>query len=85
MLTVENGEKLLSNFTIDGELIQRRNSTKYLGVYIDNQLKWKGHIFQVSSKIVRAIGYIKYARKLLPRETLIMLYYLYYRARGASL
>ena len=70
----ENGENLLTNFTLDGEPIQQKNSTKYLGVQIDNQLKWKDHRSQVSSKVVRAIGYIKYARKLLPRETLRMLY-----------
>ena len=73
-LTDENGENLLPNFTLDGETIQHKNATKYLGVQIDNQLKWKDHISQVSSKVVRAIGYIKYARKFLPRETLRMLY-----------
>ena len=74
MLIDKNGEKLLSNFTLDGEPIQHKNATKYLGAQIDNQLKWKDHISQVSSKVVRAIGYIKYARKFLPRETLRMLY-----------
>ena len=74
MLTDENGENLLPNFTLDGEPIQHKNAAKYLCVQIDNQLKWKDHISQVSSKVVRAIGYIKYARKSLPRETLRILY-----------
>ena len=43
-LTDENGENLLPNFTLDGEPIQHKNATKYLGVQIDNQLKWKDHI-----------------------------------------
>ena len=73
-LTDENGENMLPNYTLDGEPIQLKNATKYLGVQIDNQLKWKDHISQVSSKVVLAIGYIKYARKFLPRETLRMLY-----------
>ena len=64
----------MPNFTLHGEPIQHKNATKYLGVQIDNQLKWKDHISQVSSKVVHAIGYIKYARKFLPRETLRMLY-----------
>ena len=67
MLIDENGEKLLSIFTPDGETILQRNSTKYLGVQIDNQLKLKDHISQVSPEVVRAIGYIKYARMFLPR------------------
>ena len=73
-LTDDNGENLLPNSTLDGEPIQHKNATKYFGVQIDNQLKWKDHISQVSSQVVRAIGYIKYARKFLPREALRMLY-----------
>ena len=73
-LTDENGENLLPKFTLDGETIQHKNATKYSGIQIDDQLKWKDHISQVSSKVVRAIGYIKYATKFLPRETLRMLY-----------
>ena len=73
-LTYENGENLLPNFTLEGKPIQHKNATKYIGVQIDDQLKWKDHISQVSSKVVGAIGYIKYARKFLPRETLRMLY-----------
>ena len=42
MLTDENGEKLLPNFIIDGEgTYSTKSSTKYLGVKIDNQLKYK--------------------------------------------
>ena len=52
----------------------QENSTKYLGVQIDNQLNGKDHISQVSAKVVRAIGYIKCARRFLPRETLGLLY-----------
>ena len=77
MLTDENGEKLLPNFAIDGKpfpINSTKNSTKYLGGQIEYQLKWKDNIFQVSCKVVRAIRYIKYARKFLPRETLRMLY-----------
>ena len=74
MITDENGEKMLPNFNLDGELIQQKNATKYLGAQIDNQLIWKDHISQVSSKVARAIGYIKYARRLFPREILRMLY-----------
>ena len=55
MLTDENGEKMVSIFTPDEELILQRNSTKYLGVQIDNQLKWKDRRSQVSSEVVRAI------------------------------
>ena len=62
MQTDENGEKLSPNFTIEGDTIRQKNPTKYLSVQIDNQLKRKHRISQVSSKVVNAIGYIKYAK-----------------------
>ena len=54
MLIDENGEKQLSNFTL-WELIQQKDVTKYLGVQIDTQLKWKDHISQVSSEFILSV------------------------------
>ena len=34
----ENGKNLLPSFTLDGEPIQHKNATTYLGVQIDNRL-----------------------------------------------
>ena len=74
MLTSENGEKLLTDLTIDGDSFQQNNSTKGLGVQMDNHLNWKENIFLLSSKVVCAIGYIKHTRQFLPREILKILY-----------
>ena len=49
-LIYENGEKLLPHLTIDGETIQQKNATKYIGVQVDNQ----------NAKII----YLKYHLKL---------------------
>ena len=48
--------------------------TKYLGVYIDNALDWKKHIQAVSKKISHFLGMIKYAKRVLPSESLGNLY-----------
>ena len=53
------------------EIIQK---TKYLGVQIDNSLNWKEHIKTVSTKVSRAIGFLKHAKTFLPKETLKTLY-----------
>ena len=37
--------------SIDGELINEVDKTKFLGVLIDNKLTWKQHIAYVSGKI----------------------------------
>ena len=48
--------------------------TKYLGVHIDNTLDWKNHIQEVSKKISRSLGLIRYAKRFLPFESLKNLY-----------
>ena len=55
MLLDKNGEKLLPDFTSDGESIQQKNSTKYLLVQIGNQLKCKDLISQVPCEVLRAV------------------------------
>ena len=48
--------------------------TKYLGVQIDQDLDWKEHIKYVASKVSKSIGFLKYAKSLVPSTTLINLY-----------
>ena len=48
--------------------------TRYLGVNIDSSLNWKVHIKAISSKVSRAIGFLKHARNFLPQDTLKTLY-----------
>ena len=59
---------------ISGEPIAQKASVKYLGVNIDNKLKWKDHIKTVASKVTRAIVMIRYTKKFIPKHTLKMLY-----------
>ena len=48
--------------------------TKYLGVQIDCSLDWKEQIKAVSSKVSRAVGFLRHAKSFLPEETLQTLY-----------
>ena len=50
------------------------DNVKYLGVQIDRHLAWDEHIHFVRSKVSRAIGFLKYAKKLLPQDTLSKIY-----------
>ena len=36
--------------------------TRYLGVQVDNSLDWNEHIKAISSKVSRAIGFLKYEK-----------------------
>ena len=55
----------------DVEVVKK---TQYLGVQIDCCLDWKEQIKAVSSKVSRAVGFLKHAKSFLPKETLQTLY-----------
>ena len=55
--------------------IQEVKETKFLGVIIDNKLKWSAHIMYISKKISKGIGIILKARKVFNMETLLSLYH----------
>ena len=53
------------------EVVQK---TKYLGVKIDCSLDWKEQIKAVSTKVSRAIGFLRHAKSFLPMTSLKTLY-----------
>ena len=59
---------------MNGSIINRVNSIKYLGVIIDHKLNWIEHIAYVKNKISKGVGILFRARHLLCRS-LINLYY----------
>ena len=53
------------------EVVQK---TKYLGVQIDCCLNWKEQIKAVSTKVSRAIDFLRHAKSFLPQASLKILY-----------
>ena len=45
-----------------------------MGVQLDQDLIWNEHVRFVCAKVSRAVGFLKYAKKLLPQETLSHIY-----------
>ena len=43
---------------IDNNRISLVNTTKFLGVMLDNNLSWKEHIGYISNKLAKSIGII---------------------------
>ena len=61
--------------TFNGTIIHRVTSIKFLGVFVDEHSNWKKHILHVSSKISRSIGIMNRLCYVLPKSTLLTLYY----------
>ena len=59
----------LNNVTID-----RMETVKYLGVYIDSGLKWAAHIVRLTFTISRNIGIISRVKYFLNKQSLLLLY-----------
>jgi hypothetical protein len=53
------------------------NSTKFLGLIIDNSLSWKDHITALTSKLNKACYTIRLLKPFLPMDTLRMIYFSY--------
>jgi len=58
----------------EDDIIEQVTQFKYLGVMLDNTLKFDKHIEFVFAKLARTIGYITQIKKYLPKQVLILLY-----------
>lgn len=62
------------SLNINGSLIERVSEFKFLGVFIDEKLKWKSHITYVKKKICKNIGVLSNVRFYLNYKALKILY-----------
>ena len=60
---------------IGNEIISQTDSTKFLGIQLDENLCFKGHVNGISIKISRGVGIIYKLQDHLPMEILCSLYY----------
>lgn len=68
--------KLIENIclTIDGQVINRVQSTKFLGIHIDEHLNFRYHIDQLTSRLSKYSGLFFRLRDYLPLSALLILY-----------
>ena len=62
------------NIRIGNENVKRVDSTKFLGIIIQENLSWKMHIDKICSKMMKAIGIMNRMKSFLPQNSLRMLY-----------
>ena len=44
------------HLTMNNEILQEKEYTRYLGVILDNNLTWKNHITQTNLRLSKGIG-----------------------------
>jgi hypothetical protein len=59
---------------INNEPLHKVTISKYLGMFIDSNLKWDDHINNMIPKISAKIGILRSLKKIIPTETLQQLY-----------
>ena len=60
---------------IGNEVIKQEECVKFLGMYIDSELKWSKHLQHCKAKIAGSLYIINRAKKLLTTEHLRTLYH----------
>ena len=60
---------------LDGNVIERVTVNKFLGVFLDEKLKWTQHLNHISNKISKGLGIIGRVRNIMPNDVLLTLYY----------
>ena len=64
-----------SEISIRDNKISRVFSTKFLGIIIDDQLKWLEHIQYIENRVLKSVGILCKVQTYLDQQTLHTLYY----------
>ena len=65
----------LPKIVIEKHEITRDRVTKFLGIFLDENITWKTHISHITNKISKSIGILYKSRYLLNKKLLKLLYY----------
>ena len=71
---ISEGKVQSPSFAIGDSQIEIVEKTKYLGIQLDKHLVWDECARFLRAKVSRAIRFLKYAKKILPQETLSQMY-----------
>ncbi len=59
---------------IDGTIIERVSEFNFLGLTLDKNLNWKGHLNKISNNISKSIGILNQIKRVIPLKTKILRY-----------
>ena len=75
MLFQKPGKNEQIHLTIDKVTLQNQRETKFLGLWLDDQLSWKSHIQKLLLKLNRNSNLLRYSQHLIPESTKMLIYH----------
>ena len=69
------GQGNINQLKLGDSLINRVSTTKFLGVWLDDQLNWKTHLNKLLSKLKCGLGMLQRSKELLSYKAKKLLYY----------
>ena len=72
-----NHNTLGNTLNIGVDQIEHKLKCKFLGIFIDNQLRWNNHLSHISAKLSRSVYILKTVKHILPLTLLRSLDLLY--------
>lgn len=63
-----------NQLSINGEVIQRTNSEKYLGLILDSNLTWNAHLQHVKNKLSSLVGSLHKIVRCIPSKARLLIY-----------
>ena len=63
------------DISVDGNVIEKRSATKYLGLYLDEKLSWSTRIQHLSLQLAKVTELLHRVRGYVTRNTPLILYF----------
>ena len=63
------------NLSLNGIMLPKTQSTKFLGTWLDDKLVWTEHIKRLKIKLANRLGLLKWSKRFLSTHAMKMLYY----------
>ena len=75
MIFHPKGKKLNEQIAFENKTIKNSHETKFLGIWLNDNLSWESHIRQLSIKIKKNIILLRKSKNLLKNNAMLPLYY----------
>ena len=75
MLFHPKGHKMNEKIKFEDKMISNSRETKFLGIWLNDNLSWESHIRQLTLKLKRNLMLLKRSRNFLKKNALTLIYY----------